>query len=276
MEESESLLAPIKQSKKFLKVCEAVRSGNSVLVLGEAGTGKGMFAKALFSEMLDEYNTAIATYKGSLKKFFSAIAFNLDCPTEDESTGKKLTVDALKDEILENSGEDTLLILPEAKRLTTSIRYWLEDMMSAGVIVVCLAVVNPKKEIFLEMLEIELDLPSDRAIREIMEAEAERQGLNLTKSQLAELQPLAGRNPLLARKVIRNEKLGIKQSSQHTQYINIMPIFFALMMMFAVLRFVGMGTKNKSLYIFGGVSLAVLMGAKQLGSIKGAQKRLGQ
>ena len=214
----------------------------------------------------------------------SLIAFNLDCPTEDQETGKKLTVDALKDEILENSGEDTLLILPEAKRLTTSIRYWLEDMMAAGVIVVCLAVVNPKKEIFLEMLEIELDLPSDleeirfagRDIRAIMEAEAERQGLNLTKSQLAELQPLAGRNPLLARKVIRNEKLGIKQSSQHTQYINIMPIFFALIMFFAVLRFVGMGTRNKSLYIFGGVSLAVLMSMKQLGSIKGAQKRLWQ
>ena len=65
------------------------------------------------------------------------IKFNLDIPTEDEESGKKLTVDALKDEILENSGEDTLLILPEAKRLTTSIRYWLEDMMSAGVIVVC-------------------------------------------------------------------------------------------------------------------------------------------
>ena len=81
---------------------------------------------------------------------------------------------------------------------------------------------------------------------------------------------------MLARKVIRNEKLGLKQSSQHTQYINIMPIFFALIMGFAVLRFVGMGTKNKTLYIFGGVSLAVLMGAKQLGSIKGAQKRLGQ
>ncbi|ELS03446.1 hypothetical protein Xen7305DRAFT_00031700 [Xenococcus sp. PCC 7305] len=234
-----------------------------------------MFAKALFSEMLSEYNCAIATYKGSLKKFFQAIAFNLQIPTED-GNDKPLTVDALKDEILENSGEDTLLILPEAKRLTTSIRYWLEDMMSAGVTVVCLAVVNPKKEIFLEMLEIELDLPSNAHIRSIMEAEAERQGLNLTKSQLAELQPLAGRNPLLARKVIRNEKLGIKQTSQHTQYLNIMPIFFAVMVFFTVLRFVGMGTRNKPLYIFGGVAVAGLMAAKQLGSIKGAQKRLGQ
>ncbi len=35
---------------------------------------------------------------------------------------------------------------------------------------------------------------------------------NLTKSQLAELQPLAVRNPLLARKIIRNEKLRPKYS----------------------------------------------------------------
>ena len=51
-----------------------------------------MFAKALFSELKNEYNCAIATYKGSLKKFFKAIAFNLDIPTEDQESGKALTV----------------------------------------------------------------------------------------------------------------------------------------------------------------------------------------
>ena len=74
---------------------------------------------------------AIATYKGSFKKFFQAIAFQLDITTTEtqynkngDPTGEKdLTVDALKEEILENSGEDTLLIFPEAKRLTTSIRW---------------------------------------------------------------------------------------------------------------------------------------------------------
>lgn len=103
--------------------------------------------------------SAIATYKGSIKKFFIAIAMQLDCPTENDE-GKAMTVDALKEEILVNSCEDTLLILPEAKRLTTSIRYWLEDMISAGTRVVCFAVANPGKDIFLEMLEIELELPS--------------------------------------------------------------------------------------------------------------------
>ncbi len=96
----------------------------------------------------------------------------LGCPTENDQ-GKALTVDALKEEIMMNAGDNTLLILPEAKRLTTSIRYWLEDAIAQGVKVVCFAVANPSKDIFLEMLEIELELPSDRAIREVMEAEAQ-------------------------------------------------------------------------------------------------------
>ena len=226
--------------------------------------------------MTGEYNSAIATYKGSLKKFFMAIAMQLGCPTEDERD-KPMTVDALKEEILINSGEDTLLIFPEAKRLTTSIRYWLEDLISAGVRIVCFAVANPGKDIFLEMLEIELELPDDAHIRSVMAAEAQRLGLQISKSRLAELQPLAGRNPMLARKIIKNEALGLKQEKpEHTQYVVIMPIILACLMSFGIVRFIGMGTGNKSLYIFGGVSLVAGMTLKQLGSIKGARKRLGQ
>ena len=275
----------LRRTQQFHQICDAVRANNSVIVLGEAGTGKADFALALHDEMSNELDSAIspkgwhcviATYKGSLKKFFIAIAMQLGCPTED-GNDKPLTVDALKEEIMLNAGENTLLILPEAKRLTTSIRYWLEDMMSAGVSVVCFAVANPGKDIFLEMLEIELELPSDRAIREVMTAEAQKQGLQISKSRLAELQPLAGRNPMLARKIIRNEKLGIKQEKpEHTQYVVIMPIIIALLMSFGIIRFVGMGTGNKSLYIFGGVTLVAGMTLKQLGSVRGARKRLGQ
>jgi transcriptional regulator with AAA-type ATPase domain len=51
--------------------------GNSVIVLGEAGTGKNDFALALHEEMSGELNSAITTYKGSIKKFFVAIAMQL-------------------------------------------------------------------------------------------------------------------------------------------------------------------------------------------------------
>jgi hypothetical protein len=274
---SEPVQKPKKQlGEQFDKVCAAVRAGNSVLVLGEAGTGKDDFALAVHEELSGEFNSAIATYKGSIKKFFIAIAMQLDCPTTDDND-KALTVDALKQEILDNSNEDTLLVLPEAKRLTTSIRYWLEDMMSNGVKIVCFAVTNPGKDIFIEMLEIELELPNDAHIRLVMAAEAQRVGLEIDKSRLAELQPLAGRNPMLARKIIRNEKLGLKQDKpEHTQYVVIMPVIIAMLFSFAVVRFIGMGTGNKGLYITGGVCLVSAMALKQLGNVRGARKRLGQ
>ncbi|MGL6340794.1 MAG: hypothetical protein ACRC80_16835, partial [Waterburya sp.] len=209
-------------------------------------------------------------------KFFIAIAMQLDCPTEDDRN-KPLTVDALKEEITANCGEDTILILPEAKRLTTSIRYWLEDMISAGARVVCFAVANPGRDIFLDMLEIELELPSDAHIRLVMAAEAQRQGLQIDKSRLAELQPLAGRNPMLARKIIKQEKLGLTQDKpEHTQYVVIMPVIIAMLFSFAIVRFVGLGTGNQGLYITGGVCLVSAMALKQLGNVRGARKRLGQ
>jgi hypothetical protein len=265
-----------KHSSEFKKVGQAIAAGNSVIVLGEAGTGKNDFALALHEEMSGEFNSAIATYKGSIKKFFVAIAMQLGCPTEDERD-RPLTVDALKQEILENALEDTLLIFPEAKRLTTSIRYWIEDMISAGAKVVCFAVANPGKDIFLDMLEIELSLPSDAHIRLVMAAEAQRQGLEIDKSRLAELQPLAGRNPMLARKIIKQEKLGIKQDKpEHTNYVVIMPVIIAMLFSFAIVRFVGLGTGNQGLYITGGVCLVSAMALKQLGNVRGARKRLGQ
>ena len=77
------------------------------------------------------------------------------------------------------------------------------------------------------MLEIELELPTDAYIRLVMAAEAQRVGLQIDKSRLAELQPLAGRNPMLARKIIKNEALGLKDKPEHTQYVVIMPIIIA-------------------------------------------------
>ncbi len=97
------------------------------------------------------------------------------------------------------------------------------------------------------------------------------------ESRLAELQPLAGRNPMLARKVVRQERLDIRhQRPEHTQYITtIMPILVACLMAFGIVRFIGMGICNKSLYIFGGTTLVAGMTLKQLGSVRGARKRLG-
>lgn len=246
----------------------------------------GSLPERLRDRYASEYAIALAVYKGSGKKFFVALAEQLGIPTTEDKVNKDgevvgekaLTMDALKDEIADNVNADTLLILPEAKRLTTGIRYWLEDLMNAGVRVVCFAAANPNKDIFLDMVEIELELPSDIAIRLVMAAEAQRQGLTIDRSRLAALQPMAGRNPMLARKIIANERLGLnkKANPQHTQYVVIMPIIIACLMAFGIVRFIGLGTGNQSLYIFGGITLVAGMTMKQLGQVRGARKRLGQ
>ena len=82
---------------------------------------------------------------------------------------------------------------------------------------------------------------------------------------------------MLARKIIKNEFLGLKQDKpEHTQYVVIMPIISACLMSFGIVRFISMGTGNKSLYIFGGISSVTGMTLRQLGSVKGARKKLGQ
>lgn len=256
------------------RILDAIDHGTNLLVLGEAGSGIADLSLEVASSV---ENCAIATYKGSGKKFFQSIASQLDIPTEDVETEKPLTMDALKEEILLNVGDGTVFVLPEAKRLTTGIRYWLEDCMAAGVVLVCFATAVPQRDIFLDMVTLELSAPEDDLIREVMAREADRIGLRIDRSRLAALQPLAGRNPMLAKKVIRAEKLGLNNEAkpEHTQYLVIMPIIIAALFSFAVLRFVGMGTGNKSLYITGGVALVGGMALKQLGQVRGSRKRLG-
>lgn len=266
-------------------MCAVIEAGHGALVIGEAGSGIEEFSKAVYKQFQSELKCAIAVYKGSTKQFFKSLAEQLDIPTEgvsfdedgEEESGKPLNVDELKEEILSNLTSNTLLIFPESRRLPASVRYWLEDAIANGVRVVCFSPVNPGRDIFLSLLEVELELPDDRYIRDVMEIEAKRLGLTLSHSELAGLQPLAGRNPMLARKVIQRQKLGMKQDQvQHTQYVVIMPIILAALFSFAVLRFIGIGTGNKGLYLLGGIALTVGMGLKQLGRVQGATRKLGQ
>jgi hypothetical protein len=232
-----------------------------------------------------DYAIATATYKGSGKKFFKAIAEQLDIPTTEtkydrngEPTGEKeMTMDALKEEIALNCLPNTCLIFPEAKRLTTGVRYWLEDLMNNGVRVVCFAVVNPNRDIFLDMIEIEIKPPDDSQIRATMKDEAQLLGMNLTDSRLAELQTLAGRNPAIARKVIRRERLGMNPDKvEHSQYLDISPLVMAALACLAIVRFIGMGTGNKGLYIVGGIAMMVGMSLKYLGRVRGSRRKYGQ
>ena len=57
--------------------------------------------------------------------------------------------------------------------------------------------------------------------------------------------------------------------TKYKSYVAILPIIIAAFMAFGIVRFIGIGTGNKSLYIFSGVSLLTGITFKQLGSVKG-------
>ena len=83
---------------------------------------------------------------------------------------------------------------------------------------------------------------------------------------------------MLARKVIRREKLGMNPDRivEHAQYLDISPLVMAALAMLAIVRFIGMGTGNKSLYIVGGVAMMVAIALKNLGRVRGARRKYGQ
>ncbi|MCT7968938.1 hypothetical protein NG799_21745 [Laspinema sp. D1] len=254
-------------------------------MLAESGVGGSEFVTRIVDEFAGELDVAIATYKGSGKKFFHRLAEQLDVDIsepklnrEGEPVGERsLTMDELKEALLDRMNSDTLLIFPEARRLTTGVRYWLEDAISNGVRVCCFAVLNPKRDIFLDMIEVELEPPSEKHIREVMRSEAQARGLNLSESELADLAPQAGRSPLMAKQVIKRHSLGIHdEKAEHTQYINVTSLWLVFLISFSAMRYVGMGTGQRDIQIFGGLAFMLLMGLKQLGQIKGTRKRLGQ
>lgn len=64
--------------------------------------------------------------------------------------------------------------------------------------------------------------------------------------------------------------------NKHTNYVVIMPLNIAMQFGFVVVRFTGMGTGNKGLYITDVMCLVTGMALKQLANVKGVRKKLGQ
>lgn len=252
-----------------------------MIVLGEFGSSLDDAASAIEQQLQGEFSIAKAVYKGSSKRFFTQLANQFDIPTtcpklnaDGEEIGEKpMNLDELKEEIALNIPSDALLLFPEAKRLTTGIRFWLEDLNCR---ICCFAVVNPNRDIFLDMVEIELSLPDDRTVRLAMESEARAIGLNISEARFSQLQSYAGRNSAAARKIIRQEKLGLTKDPSHNQYLDISPLIMGMFCCVAVVRFIGLGTGNRSLYIIGGIAMMLGLSLKYLGRVSGPRRRIGQ
>lgn len=266
------------RSAEKRRIVAALQANSSLLVVGEAGCGKSVLGEAVAEELQQlGYTVAIAEV-ATVKQSLASVAEQLGIEAE-TMEGKTLTTQQLQDAIAEYLNENTaFLICDDAHRFPVSLRCWLEQLYCQRQPMLLLATFPPGKDIFLKLPRIELNPLSDRAIREIMLEAAAELGLDLSPAQMAGLQQRCGGNPMLARRTIREEYLGLDATNpDHTQWIDGTPLLIAGLMLCVIVRFIGLGFGSTTLYLLGGI-LTVAVGVVRivLYSLPRKSGRLGQ
>ena len=250
-------------AKQLTEIKIAIHAGRSVLVIGEMGSGKTTLARRLLGE-ISGLNTAIASYDGSSKQALIDIAEGLEIPTTN-AKGKILTSDALKEKILAESDERTLIVCDNVHRWPASLRYWLERLYAKGVILLFLSMVNVRKDIFLRVIKIKLPKPTEAEIRDIMITEAILLGYDMTMQKLSHLQQFAGSNPLLAKKVVGEAQCGrYEQDGEHTRYINVAPMVNTLIVIVAMVKLAAAGVDDTTLCVIGGLMVMLMISGRYI------------
>lgn len=277
---SSSFVSPtlyrVEQKERIVAVLLA---NSSLLVVGEPGCGKTTLGDVVAFELAEDGFPLAKVNPTTPKQILLSIAKQLDATPMEALEGKALTVAGLMQGIAEFLSENVaFLIFDDAHRLPSQIRYWLEELHRSGQPMLLLASHPRADDIFLKLPRIELKPLTNRQIREIMHSSAVELGLELSDAEFAFLQQRCGGNPLLAKRVVREEYLGLDETSpDHTQWIDGTPFVIAGLMIFTVVRFLGLGLNSPSLYLLGGV-LTVAVGIVQilLFSLPKKSARLGR
>ncbi len=247
------------------EITTAIEAGKSVLLLGEAGSGKTTLAETLVTT-ISGLKIAFVSYDGSVTGTLEAIADQLGIDTTNEK-GRPLRGEALKEAIADGMDSNTLLICDNAHRWAASLRYWLEILHGKGVTLLLLAIEDLKRDIFIRLTRIELPRLSENEIREIMIREAVTINLSINPSKISYLQAIAGSNPMLAKQVIQEAKLGrhFEEGGKGSSYINVAPFVNGILTLLGVIRFLGLGLGDRSLYIFGGIAMILAIAFRYIG-----------
>jgi len=279
-----SQIPPLHQAQIKL-ISQAIEQGESLLIIGEQGSGKSTVANSVkaFCQNAFKGGIAIVSYFGSIKPFLLSIGRQLKIEltkpkinSKGEEVGETpMSVDEMKEEIGSNLF-NKLLIIDDAHRLPTSLKLWIEEIHKEGNQLLLFSITDVAKGIFVRLGKIELPQPTELQIRDIMQREAIALNLSLSPSRLAALQRRTGKNLMLAKKIIRDESLGISSGVEHRDYVDISPFIMAGLAGLAVVRFIGLGMGDRTLYIVGGVAMVTGLVLKYLArGLTRNRKRLG-
>lgn len=235
-----------------------------MLVVAEAGMGKSHLARSV-AEALRQSSVHVALVMPSTpKQTVLDIATQLGVVVVNDD-GKQLTQAQLQADIAAFLFQQpAVLLIDDAHRLPVSLRVWLEQLLARGQPLALFATHPPRKDIFLKLPRLELKPLAHAQIRALMRAAADEQTLALSPGKLASLQERAGGNPMLARRVLDEERLGLEETApDHTQWIDGTPLLIAGLLVLSAIRFIGRGLHQTDLYLLGGI-LAVAVGIVRL------------
>jgi ABC-type dipeptide/oligopeptide/nickel transport system ATPase subunit len=240
-------------------------ANGSILVVGEEGSGKSTLANAVVESLIEDGFTLAFIEPATPKQMLKEIAEQLEVETQNLE-GKALTADQLKRAIATYLSNNTaFLVIDDAHICEAKFRLWLKQLRRENIPMLLLATDPPRSDVFISIPRIELKPLPEYAIRELMEQAALERGISLRAAELAKLQERAGGNPMLAQRAIDEEYLGLEvEGADHRRYFDITPLILLVGVGFVIMRFIGLGTSNQALYIFGGIAAAVFLGLSRL------------
>jgi hypothetical protein len=260
------------------RLLATLQANASLLVVAEAGAGKTTLAESVVTELRAQGFIVSYGLPRTLKQTLLNMAGDIGVEDTDLE-GKKLTTAGLMDAIAAWLQDNlAFLIVDDAHKFTPQFRYWLEDLHKQNQPLLLLATYPPAKDIFLRLPRIELKPLTNPQIRGVMLEAAEELGLELNDGQIAALAQRCAGNPMLARRVVREEYLGLEDlAPDHTQWLDLTPFLVAVMLCAVLVRFLGLGFNSTTLYLIGGI-LTVAVGVVRvlLASMPRQKGRLGK
>lgn len=247
------------------RVVAALKANGPLLIVGAEGCGKTFLMDAVIEQLSTEGYTVAALEPATPKHMLMAIASELGVPTQNLE-GKAISVDELKILISQHLSQNTAFILIDnAQKCDAKVRDWLKALKRQGVPLLLTATNPPRSDIFLHLPRLELAPLPEYAIRELMEQEALEKGMNLKPRELARLQERTGGNPMLAKRVIEEEYLGLDiEAGDHHRYFDLTPLILLVAVVLMVMRFFTMGLNNPSLYIMTAMFGSFMMGISRV------------